>query len=112
MTECALDYGFYESYRLGTFLNLDLVKKLLTLSALSASEKEQHILFKDLKRIIELVDEMQEIDTDKVEPLRHPVDLPQRLRKDTPNYNIDREAFQKIAPSTENGLYLVPRVVE
>ena len=93
-------------------MNLDLVKKLLALSALSVPEKEQDILLNDLKRIIELVDEMQAINTDMVEPLHHPVDLPQRLRKDTPNYDIDWEVFQSLAPSTENGFYLVPRVVE
>ena len=93
-------------------MNSDLVKKLLKLSALAAPEKEQHTLFVDLGRIIELIDQMQEIDTTHIEPLRHPVDLPQNLRKDIADLDIETEIFQDIAPKTEDGFYLVPRVIE
>ena len=93
-------------------MNLDLVEKLLKLSALSVTEKEQHMLFADLRRIIELVDQMQEIDTAHIEPLRHPVDLSESLRKDVADFDIETEIFQDIAPKTEDGFYLVPRVIE
>ena len=66
----------------------------------------------DLGRIIELIDQMQEIDTTHIEPLRHPVDLPQNLRKDIADLDIETEIFQDIAPKTEDGFYLVPRVIE
>ena len=66
----------------------------------------------ELSRILELVDRMNEVDTDGVTPMAHPQHATQRLRPDTVTESDQRERFQAIAPATERGLYLVPRVVE
>ena len=66
----------------------------------------------DLQRIMAMVDQMQAMDTDDVEPLAHPLDARQRLRADEISEVIDRELLQQGAPATRDGLYLVPRVVE
>ncbi len=66
----------------------------------------------DLQRIMAMVDQMQAMDTDAVEPLAHPLDARQRLRADEISEVIDRELLQQGAPATRDGLYLVPRVVE
>jgi aspartyl-tRNA(Asn)/glutamyl-tRNA(Gln) amidotransferase subunit C len=55
---------------------------------------------------------MQAVDTRGVEPMAHAQDLSQRLRDDVVTETNRREAFQAVAPETEAGLYLVPKVIE
>ena len=55
---------------------------------------------------------MQQIDTDGVAPLAHPLELRQTLRTDAVAETNQRDKFQAIAPHADAGLYLVPRVVE
>ena len=55
---------------------------------------------------------MQAVDTDGVEPMSHPQELAQRLRADVVGETDRRAAYQAIAPQTEAGLYLVPKVIE
>ena len=66
--------------------------------------------------ILALVDQMQAVDTSDVEPMANPHDAAQRLRPDTAvdtdNAVTERDNFQAIAPATEQGLYLVPKVIE
>ena len=59
-----------------------------------------------------MVDRLQAADTDAVEPMANPLDAVQRLRADEVTEHNQREAFQAIAPAVDNGLYLVPRVIE
>ncbi|MGB1952336.1 MAG: Asp-tRNA(Asn)/Glu-tRNA(Gln) amidotransferase subunit GatC [Marinobacter sp.] len=75
-------------------------------------EEQVSALEKDLGNILDLVDQLAAADTANVEPLAHPLDAVQRLRADEVTETDQREAFQAIAPATENGLYLVPRVIE
>ena len=55
---------------------------------------------------------MQAVNTDGIEPLAHPLEIGARLRPDAVSETDQREKFQQIAPETENGFYLVPRVIE
>ena len=66
----------------------------------------------DLRNIIGMIDQMQAIDTSGVTPMAHPLDATQRLREDEVTEQVDVATFQAVAPSTEDGYYLVPRVVE
>lgn len=65
-----------------------------------------------LGNILKMVDQLQSVDTSNVTPMANPLDATQRLRADEVTETSQRERFQAIAPSTENGLYLVPRVIE
>ena len=65
-----------------------------------------------LNSILGLIDAMQAVDTEGVEPLAHPLEATQRLRADVVSETNQREAYQAIAPAVENGLYLVPKVIE
>jgi aspartyl-tRNA(Asn)/glutamyl-tRNA(Gln) amidotransferase subunit C len=65
-----------------------------------------------LNSILGLVDQMQAVDTDGIEPLAHPLEASQRLRADVVTETNHREAYQSIAPAVENGLYLVPKVID
>ena len=67
---------------------------------------------KDLAKIIAMIDVMQDVDTQGVAPLSHPLDGAQRLRRDLISETEQREKFQRTAPSTAEGFYLVPRVVD
>ena len=65
-----------------------------------------------LNSILSLVDQMQATNTEGVEPLAHPLDAVQRLRRDEVTEPNQREALQENAPATEAGLFLVPKVIE
>jgi aspartyl-tRNA(Asn)/glutamyl-tRNA(Gln) amidotransferase subunit C len=88
------------------------IQHLSRLAQLALSETEQAAVRKDLERIMSMVDQMQAIDTEGVEPLAHPLEADQRLREDTVTEQVDRDRYQQGAPATRDGLYLVPRVVE
>lgn len=88
------------------------IAHLAKLAQLSLSEQETADVQADLTRIIEMVDLMQSVDTTSVEPLANPLDAELRLRADEVTEIADRDAFQATAPSVEDGLYLVPRVIE
>ena len=66
----------------------------------------------DLSRVLELVDQMQQVDTSAVEPLANPLDATARLRDDAVSEIDLRDKFQRIAPDVEDGLYRVPKVIE
>ncbi len=91
--------------------DIDL-KHLQRLAALRLSEAETEHAQADLVRIIDMIDAMQMVDTTDVAPMSHPLDVAQSLRTDEVTEPNDRERFQSVAPDTDNGFYLVPRVVE
>ena len=82
------------------------------LAQLALDDDEQQRVYADLERIIAMVDQMQGIDTEGVQPLAHPLDAGQRLRDDRVTERVDRDLYQAGAPATQDGFYLVPRVVE
>ena len=58
------------------------------------------------------MDSLKSIDTEGVEPLKSPFDNPQPLRADVVTESNHRDEYQAVAPETQDGLYLVPRVIE
>lgn len=88
------------------------IEKVALLARIKVDEDQITALEKDLGNILDLVDQLQSADTTQTEPMAHPLDAVQRLRADVVTETNQREAFQAIAPATENGLYLVPRVIE
>jgi len=88
------------------------IEKVAVLARIRVDEEQVSALEKDLGNILDLVDQLGAADTDSVEPMAHPLNAVQRLRSDEVTETNQREAFQAIAPATESGLYLVPRVIE
>ena len=88
------------------------IEKVAVLARIRVDDEQVSALEKDLGNILDLVDQLAATDTDSVEPMAHPLNAVQRLRADEVTETNQREAFQAIAPATENGLYLVPRVIE
>ncbi len=88
------------------------VKKIAHLARLAIDEKETERYARDLSRILDLVEQMNQADTDNIEPMAHPIPNAQRLRADEVTEKNDRDYLQKIAPETASGLYIVPAVIE
>ena len=88
------------------------VEKIAHLARLHVNENEAEEVAGRISEILTLIDKMQAIDTDNVEPLSHPLDVVQRLRPDQVTESDQREHLQKLAPKSEGGLYLVPVVIE
>ena len=88
------------------------VEKIANLARLSISEEDIPVYTENLSSILNLVEQMNAVDTSGVEPMAHPLHMSQRLREDEVTETDQRELFQSIAPQVENGLYLVPKVIE
>jgi aspartyl-tRNA(Asn)/glutamyl-tRNA(Gln) amidotransferase subunit C len=93
-------------------LGPDDVKQIAHLARLQIDEQNIEGYASSLSNILDMVEQMNEVDTTDVQPMAHPMDVAQRLRADEVLEENQRDAFQAIAPKTENGLYLVPRVIE
>ena len=88
------------------------VEKIAHLARLGLNEDDLPRTTETLNNILGLIDRMQAVDTTGIEPLAHPLETTQRLRTDAVTESNQRDAYQAIAPAVEEGLYLVPRVIE
>ena len=93
-------------------LNRADVEKIAHLARLAIAEAEAEAYAADLSSILALVEQMNATDTEGVTPMAHPLHLAQRLRADKVTETDERDRFQSVAPHTEAGLYLVPKVIE
>lgn len=88
------------------------VEKIAHLAHLEVGADEMEGIAADLSNILDLAGQMSAVDTDGVVPMAHPLHMVQRLRADEVTETDRRETFQAVAPQTEGGLYLVPKVIE
>jgi aspartyl-tRNA(Asn)/glutamyl-tRNA(Gln) amidotransferase subunit C len=88
------------------------VDKIAHLARLAIPEAAKDRLGTDLSNILALMEQMGTVDTSGVAPMAHPLHMVQRLRPDAATEPNQRDQFQAIAPQTQDGLYLVPRVIE
>ena len=93
-------------------LSLEEVRRIARLARIELAQAEALAMREQLNGILAMVEEMRGIDTSAVEPMAHPQDARQRLRKDRVTESDGRDRFQALAPQVEDGLYLVPRVLE
>jgi len=93
-------------------LTVDDVTKIAHLARLTLSPNELQTYTQQLSNILEFVEQMNQIDTSKIEPFAYTAGLAERLRADDVTETNQRDAFQVIAPQVEAGLYLVPKVIE
>ena len=93
-------------------LNHEQVTAIAHLARLGIRDEDIESYARDLSRILDLVAEMNRVDTEGVAPMAHPMDAAQRLRPDQVTETNQREKFQAIAPDVEAGLYRVPKVIE
>ena len=93
-------------------LTLEQVRRVAQLARIDICDAEAESTLGHLNGIFTLIEEMQAVDTQGIEPMAHAQDLAQRLRADVVTEQNRRDAFQAVAPETEAGLYLVPKVIE
>ncbi len=93
-------------------LHADDVIKIAQLAQLAIDESRIPDYVQDLSNCLGLLQQIGQVNTEGVAPMSHPLDMKQRLREDEVSEDDQREAFQRIAPAVEAGLYLVPRVIE
>ena len=93
-------------------IEVDEVKKIAKLACLNVAEADIQSYATNLSNILDLVKQMSAVDTTGVTPMSHPFDAVQRLREDVVTDFNRRDDFQAIAPAVEDGLYLVPKVIE
>jgi len=88
------------------------VNKVAQLAKIRITGDEMEEVASRIKEILHLIDQMQSVDTDSIQPMSHPFDGQQILRSDTVTEENNRDELQKIAPKVGNGLFLVPKVIE
>lgn len=88
------------------------IKSIANLARLAISDENIDKYKTELSSILELVEQMNAVNTDDVQPLAHPTDAIQRLRADVVTESNNREKFMANAPAQQDGLFLVPKVVE
>jgi len=93
-------------------LTPDDVRRLARLARIAIQPEESGAVVDRLNRVLGLIDQMRKVDTTGVEPMAHALDLVQRLRPDEMRDGNQREPYQSVAPAVEEGLYLVPKVIE
>ena len=90
----------------------DTISAIATLARLRVEDNELPALTASFNAVLDLFEQMREVNTEGVEPMANPLDATQPLREDRVTEADQRDALQGVAPATEDGLYLVPRVVE
>lgn len=93
-------------------LSDDQIRRLARLARIALQPGEAAEVGGRLNRILDLVGQIQAVDTTGIEPMSHALDVVQRLRPDEVSETDRREAHQSVAPAVEAGLYLVPKVIE
>jgi len=93
-------------------LSDDQIRRLARLARIAIGDEESATFRDRLNRVLGLIDQLQAVDTTGIEPMSHALDVVQALRPDAVTESDQRERFQAGAPAVEDGLYLVPKVIE
>jgi aspartyl-tRNA(Asn)/glutamyl-tRNA(Gln) amidotransferase subunit C len=93
-------------------LTPDQLRRIAQLARIDVPPGEMPFVAERLNRVLGLIDQLQSVDTDGIVPMSHALDVVQRLRPDEISETDRREAYQRGAPAVEQGLYLVPKVIE
>ena len=88
------------------------VERIAHLARLGIDSDDIPEYARNLSDILAFVEQLNGVDTHRVEPLAHPLEAIQRLRRDVVTETDERENFLRNAPLSEAGLYLVPKVIE
>ncbi|MDX1692127.1 MAG: Asp-tRNA(Asn)/Glu-tRNA(Gln) amidotransferase subunit GatC [Ketobacteraceae bacterium] len=93
-------------------LDNEEVAKIAQLARIKVDPDKAPEYAESLSSILGLVEQLKAVNTDDIAPMAHPLDATQRLREDKVTESNHRDEYQQVAPATEDGLYLVPRVIE
>jgi aspartyl-tRNA(Asn)/glutamyl-tRNA(Gln) amidotransferase subunit C len=90
----------------------DEIEKIADLARIRIDREDIAAVTGRITAILSLVDQLQAVDTSAVEPMANPLDATAVLRPDTVTESDRRDDFQALAPVVEDGLYLVPKVID
>ena len=93
-------------------LSPDDVRRIARLARIALQPAESAAVAERLNGVLAMVEQIRRVDTAGIEPMAHAQDVTQPLREDSVTESDQRERYQAVAPSVEEGLYLVPKVVE
>lgn len=93
-------------------VTLEDVAQVAELARLCIDDNELHEVTERFSRILDMVDELQTVSTDGVEPMSNPHDHVQRLRADEVTETNQREQLMSNAPAAQDGYFLVPKVID
>lgn len=93
-------------------LTLADVERIAHLARIKITPEEGQRVLNQLNDIFGMIETIRAVDTTGVEPMSHPLGGAQRLRDDRVTESPDRDAFMRNAPAEQDGLFLVPRVIE
>ena len=93
-------------------MNKETIIKISDLAKIDIKDDQIDDILTSLERILNLVDEMNSVNTDNVTPMSHPLNLKQELRKDIVEAPDERELFQETNKYTDNGYYIVPKIID
>lgn len=101
-------------YPLDYFMAIELkdIENVAHLARLQLGDGEKAEVLDSINNILKMIDQMQAVDTTNVEPLAHGYDASQRLREDVVTEPNQRDVLLKLAPNADQGLFLVPKVLE
>ena len=88
------------------------IEKLAILARININDEMKTEVAAKISDILAMIDDMQAMDTSGIEPMANPLDATQRLREDIVTESNKRDQLQAVAPSTKDGLYLVPKVID
>ena len=88
------------------------IEKLSQLARINVSNDIADIVTDRINDVLAMVDQLQAVDTENVAPMAHPQDATQRLRSDEVTESDQRQTLMSNAPAQEDGLFLVPKVIE
>lgn len=93
-------------------LSADQVRQVAHLARLELQPDEVEHYATQLSNILAMVDQLSAANTEGVTPMAHPLSMVQRLRPDAVTEPDQRARYQAHAPAVQDGLYLVPKVIE
>jgi aspartyl-tRNA(Asn)/glutamyl-tRNA(Gln) amidotransferase subunit C len=93
-------------------LSPDDVRRIARLARIALQPAESAAVAERLNAVLAMVEQIRRVDTSGIEPMAHAQDVVQPLREDSVTETDQRERYQAVAPAVEEGLYLVPKVVE
>lgn len=88
------------------------VREVATLARLSIADDALGDVTDQFTRILTMIEELRQVDTDGVQPMSNPHDMVQRLRTDEVTEDNQRAALQRVAPEIQDGYFIVPKVID
>ncbi len=93
-------------------LSVDEVRHVATLARLKLSKEEEKIFAKQLSAVLDYIGQLDELETDSVEPTSHALDITNVFREDAAEIRFEKDSWSSNAPAKDHGHFRVPKVID